>query len=295
MPVPLQGSCNTQARCAPACVTGMWMDTGVTGAGCLPPCQPVSLTHASEGAPNPPNTADAEAQVTRLQQQLQQQQQQAASLEAQLREAQSQLAAWQGKDAELAAARREVELLVERMFAAPAWRASPRMNELGDTMRALDGQAAEVRRQRSTCSWLLLSFLLFFGRVEAGASLVPVKGPASVPPYTSSHPAQQLSPTTSAAPVHPLLVQAGGQASRFARGVQLLQGASRGLQEALQALSRTQMMGAINMGRGAGFQRRTGQRARQMPGRQFGVRLFSMPRARLCGQSHTCGQPASVN
>jgi hypothetical protein len=160
VPVPLQGSCNTQARCAPACVIGMWLGKGVTGAGCLPPCQPVSLTHASEGAPNPPNTADAEAQVTRLQQQLQQQQQQAASLEAQLREAQSQLAAWQGKDAELSAARREVELLVERMFAAPAWRASPRMNELCDAMRALDGQAAEVRRQRSTFSWLL--FCPFF-------------------------------------------------------------------------------------------------------------------------------------
>lgn len=48
------------------------------------------------------------------------------------------------QDAELAAARRELEVLVERMFAAPAWRASPRLNVLGDSMRVLEGQAAEV-------------------------------------------------------------------------------------------------------------------------------------------------------
>lgn len=32
------------------------------------------------------------------------------------------------------------------------------------------------------------------------------------------------------------------------------------------------MLGAVNMGRGIGFQRRTGARARQMPGRPLGVR-----------------------
>lgn len=31
------------------------------------------------------------------------------------------------------------------------------------------------------------------------------------------------------------------------------------------------MMGAVNMGRGMGFQRRTGVNARRQPGRQFGV------------------------
>lgn len=41
-----------------------------------------------------------------------------------------------------------------------------------------------------------------------------------------------------------------------------------------QAMGRTQMLGAVNMGRGVGFQRRTGRRARQMPGRQMGVRCF---------------------
>jgi hypothetical protein len=68
-----------------------------------------------------------------------------------------------------------------------------------------------------------------------------------------------------------LAAQAGRHASAFGRGVALLQGAARGLQEALAALSRTQMMGAFNMGRGAGFQRRTGVNARRQPGRQFGV------------------------
>ncbi len=39
------------------------------------------------------------------------------------------------------------------------------------------------------------------------------------------------------------------------------------------------MLGAVNMGRGIGFQRRTGARARQMPGRPLGVRA---PAAGLC-------------
>lgn len=150
--------------------------------------------------------AEAEAQVARLTQQLQQQEQRAATVAAQAQEAQAQLAAWQGKDAELAAARRELEVLVERMFAAPAWRASPRLNVLGDSMRVLEGQAAE----------------------------------------------------------------AGRHAASFGRGVQLLQSAARSLQEALQAMGRTQMLGAVNMGRGMAFQARTGVRARNQPGRQLG-------------------------
>ncbi|KAL4438732.1 hypothetical protein ABPG77_006336 [Micractinium sp. CCAP 211/92] len=149
---------------------------------------------------------DAEDAAAQLRKQLEHQQAAAATAAAASSEAQSQLAAWQGKSAELATARASLQQLEERMFAGPAWRASPELNELGDSLRALEAQAAE----------------------------------------------------------------AGQHAQSFGRGTQLLQGAVRGLQEALQALSRTQMMGAVNMGRGMGFQRRTGVNARRQPGRQFG-------------------------
>jgi len=46
---------------------------------------------------------------------------------------------------ELATAKRTLQELVGRMFAGPAWRVSPRQNELADAMRALEGQVAEVR------------------------------------------------------------------------------------------------------------------------------------------------------
>ncbi|KAL4440178.1 hypothetical protein ABPG75_003179 [Micractinium tetrahymenae] len=149
---------------------------------------------------------EAEAAVAQLRKQLEQHEAAAAGAAAASQEAQSQLAAWQGKSAELATAQASLQQLEERMFAAPAWRASPRLNELGDSLRALESQSAEANRH----------------------------------------------------------------AQSFGRGTQLLQGAVRGLQEALQALSRTQMMGAVNMGRGMGFQRRTGVNARRQPGRQFG-------------------------
>lgn len=149
---------------------------------------------------------EAETAAAQLRKQLAEHEAAAAAAGAANSEAQSQLAAWQGKSAELATARASLQQLEDRMFVGPAWRASPRLSELGDSLRALEAQAAE----------------------------------------------------------------AGRHAQSFGRGTQLLQGAVRGLQEALQALSRTQMMGAVNMGRGMGFQRRTGVNARRQPGRQFG-------------------------
>lgn len=71
---------------------------------------------------------------------------QASSLQAQLGEAQKQLAAWQGKASELTTTQRMAEEMVQRMFASPAWAASPRQNEIYDVMRALEGQAAEAHR-----------------------------------------------------------------------------------------------------------------------------------------------------
>ncbi|KAL4452203.1 hypothetical protein ABPG75_007865 [Micractinium tetrahymenae] len=71
---------------------------------------------------------------------------QVSSLQAQLGEAQKQLAAWQAKESELATAQRMVEEVVQRMFAGPAWSASPRQNEIRDVMRALEGQAVEAHR-----------------------------------------------------------------------------------------------------------------------------------------------------
>ncbi|KAI7842478.1 hypothetical protein COHA_003832 [Chlorella ohadii] len=146
--------------------------------------------------------AEAEAQVARLREQLQQQQGRASTLAAEADEAQRQLAAWQGQAAEMEGAQRTMEGLVERMFAS----AGGRQAELADAARVLEGQAAEANRS----------------------------------------------------------------ADAFARGTQKLQNAAAALQEALAAMSRTQMLGAVNMGRGIGFQRRTGARARQMPGRPLG-------------------------
>jgi hypothetical protein len=50
------------------------------------------------------------------------------------------------QEGELSAARRDLESLVERMFAAPAWHASRRMVELAEASRSLEAQAAEVGR-----------------------------------------------------------------------------------------------------------------------------------------------------
>lgn len=49
------------------------------------------------------------------------------------------------QESELATAQRMAQEMVQRMFASPAWAASPRQNEIHDVMRALEGQAAEVR------------------------------------------------------------------------------------------------------------------------------------------------------
>lgn len=56
------------------------------------------------------------------------------------------------QESELATAQRTRDELVVRMFASPAWAASRRQNELVDTARALDAQAAEVRRGRAASS-----------------------------------------------------------------------------------------------------------------------------------------------
>lgn len=48
------------------------------------------------------------------------------------------------QDSELTTTQRMAGEMVQRMFASPAWAASPRQNEIYDVMRALEGQAAEV-------------------------------------------------------------------------------------------------------------------------------------------------------
>ncbi|KAI7842953.1 hypothetical protein COHA_003460 [Chlorella ohadii] len=71
-------------------------------------------------------------------------------LTAQLAEAEKQLAAWRGKESELATAQRTQQELVNRMFAAPAWSASPTLSALNDATRALEAQAAEQGRGVAT-------------------------------------------------------------------------------------------------------------------------------------------------
>ncbi|EFN57473.1 expressed protein [Chlorella variabilis] len=92
----------------------------------------------------------ADAALKKAADQLRSNEGQAAALQQQLAEAQKQQAAWQGKESELARARRDLEELVERMFASPAWRASPAMAAIEDASRALQGQAAEAARGVST-------------------------------------------------------------------------------------------------------------------------------------------------
>ena len=52
--------------------------------------------------------------------------------------------------AELATAQHTLAELTDRMFASPAWRASPHLNQLGDSVRALEGQLAEAGRGTAT-------------------------------------------------------------------------------------------------------------------------------------------------
>lgn len=138
--------------------------------------------------------------------QLQQLEAQAAALGADVQEADRQLGAWQAKASELATAKRTLQELVGRMFAGPAWRVSPRQNELADAMRALEGQVAEAQRGVTT----------------------------------------------------------------YGRGTQLLTSATAKLQEALQALGRTQMLGAMQMGRGMRMTAATGVPGRFQPGGMMG-------------------------
>lgn len=201
----------------------MFVNLRVATRLCLPP-----TPHCPSSLLLPGDAEDAAAQ---LRKQLEHQQAAAATAAAASSEAQSQLAAWQGKSAELATARASLQQLEERMFAGPAWRASPELNELGDSLRALEAQAAEVGR---VGRW----------RVGAGgawktrSSGVCLQSWARGPLLESRCRCLGARPTllTSAhRAMRPLPLQAGQHAQSFGRGTQLLQGAVRGLQEALQA------------------------------------------------------------
>lgn len=68
------------------------------------------------------------------------------------------------QESELARARRDLEELVERMFASPAWRASPAMAAIEDASRALQGQAAEVGVVAGTAGMRISRLLACLGR-----------------------------------------------------------------------------------------------------------------------------------
>lgn len=94
--------------------------------------------------------AEAQAKAESLAKQLAAAEGSVACHQAELKQAQSQLEAWQGKVSELSATQHELEQHVEGMFAAPAWRASPRQCELSDRLKVLEEQAAEAARGAAT-------------------------------------------------------------------------------------------------------------------------------------------------
>lgn len=247
--------------------------------------------------------AEAEAQLGRLSAQLAEQTARAAALEGQAAEAGAQLAAWQGKAAELEAAQRQRQALVERMFGGGGW---PRQAELAATAAALEGQAAEVRRAGARTAargggagcpggmhgpagaprgrqqhsmhacyarpcnagghggghiWARRAEAAERGAGAAGgtecglpaALLCCALALAAVPCVPPGRPAGPL-PHAPVLPssTHPVLAPCPSHPP------------------SPQALRRTQMVGAVNMGRGIRFQAATGRRARGMPGRGFG-------------------------
>ena len=84
--------------------------------------------------------------AAQLRQQLQQGEAAVTARQGELADARRQLEAWQGKAAELCSIEIQLEQHVEDIFAAPAWRASPRQAELADALAALGAQSAEVGR-----------------------------------------------------------------------------------------------------------------------------------------------------
>ncbi|KAL4451686.1 hypothetical protein ABPG75_007348 [Micractinium tetrahymenae] len=89
---------------------------------------------------------ESEAKAQQLAQQVETCEAGIAARQSELAEAQRQLAAWQGTVAELSSTRQQLTGHVESMFAAPAWRASPRHAELADALAATSAQAAEAGR-----------------------------------------------------------------------------------------------------------------------------------------------------
>lgn len=192
---------------------------------------------------------EAETAAAQLRKQLAEHEAAAAAAGAANSEAQSQLAAWQGKSAELATARASLQQLEDRMFVGPAWRASPRLSELGDSLRALEAQAAEVGKGGKAghacdagCGPMLQKCRRHRWRLAAGGRARGWR--VLVRPFTSSlrlgvyrHNRLSLFPASRPAwhAICSLTFQAGRHAQSFGRGTQLLQGAVRGLQEALQA------------------------------------------------------------
>ncbi|PSC75839.1 TKL kinase [Micractinium conductrix] len=94
--------------------------------------------------------AESEAMAAQLRQQLQQGEAAVTARQGELADARRQLEAWQGKAAELCSIEIQLEQHVEDIFAAPAWRASPRQAELADALAALGAQSAEAGRGATT-------------------------------------------------------------------------------------------------------------------------------------------------
>ena len=125
--------------------------------------------------------------------------------------------------AELETAQRTLEQLVDRMFASPAWQAAPRVAEIGDALRGLETQAAEVRGSRGGSQHSSVCRCTRFGRLP-GCHL------ACLPVHGAGVAAWQQRDTSLAL----LLPQARRGVTSYGRGAQLLTGAAKQLEGALQ-------------------------------------------------------------